>query len=287
MRIPSAISGILMATGAAAVEPALPAPSTTAAAMIERFLPVAADRIMAMAEDFRIEQAVIERGLLGERPGSASTASLREVQGIAEAWVSPIHQGSEPDPAGATQAALAIGWVMRQHSLGLGLPPEGVVQQLRRRPAGATSGIAPENSQRLLSELVDGMADERRARNQEWLDARARLPGVEVTASGLQIERLAPVAAGVAPTTASTVRVRYRGWLPQGVEFDRSGDEPTEFQVIQLIPGWTETLLLMKPGETCRITCPPRLAYDDSGSPPLIGPAQILQFELTLMEILP
>lgn len=109
--------------------------------------------------------------------------------------------------------------------------------------------------------------------------------GVTTTASGLQYEVLRE-GEGASPTTESTVRLHYRGSLIDGTEFDSSyGGEPAQFNAGQLIPGFTEALLLMNEGSHYRIVIPSEIGYGPGGSG-AIPPNATLIFEIELIEVL-
>ena len=93
--------------------------------------------------------------------------------------------------------------------------------------------------------------------------------------------------AGRSPNATDTVKAHYRGTLLDGTEFDSSykRNEPTEFAVNRLIPGWTEALQLMKEGSKWELYIPPNLAYGQRGAPPRIPPNSALIFEMELLEI--
>jgi FKBP-type peptidyl-prolyl cis-trans isomerase FklB len=83
--------------------------------------------------------------------------------------------------------------------------------------------------------------------------------------------------------------VHYRGTLVDGTEFDSSysRNEPAEFPVGGVIPGWTEALQLMKEGSKWQLVLPPELAYGERGAGPRIGPNATLVFEVELLEVEP
>lgn len=119
-----------------------------------------------------------------------------------------------------------------------------------------------------------------------WLAEHAQRPGVTTTASGLQYEVVAKGAdEGRQPTDADTVKVRYTGTRIDGVQFDSSGENTAEFPVTGVIAGWTEALKLMRPGAKWKLTIPPNLAYGETGQGEQIGPNEILQFDVELVEI--
>ena len=108
---------------------------------------------------------------------------------------------------------------------------------------------------------------------------------VTTTASGLQYEVLTPGGSekydpakhGDAPTA----KVMYKGTLVDGTVFDQS-QQPVEFNIRQVIPGFTEALKLMPVGAKWRVTIPAKLAYGENG-PGSIGPNSTLIFEMELL----
>ena len=84
-----------------------------------------------------------------------------------------------------------------------------------------------------------------------------------------------------------TVKTHYHGSFIDGQVFDSSitRNEFAEFQVDQVIPGWTEALAMMPVGSKWRIVVPHELAYGEAGSPPAIPPKATLIFEIHLMTI--
>lgn len=122
--------------------------------------------------------------------------------------------------------------------------------------------------------------------NKTYLDANSKKDGVQVTASGLQFKVLKN-GNGATPKTTSSVSVHYEGRLTNGQVFDSSiaRGEPASFPVTGVIKGWTEALLRMKVGDKWQLTIPPGLAYGERGSPPVIGPNEILVFDVELLEV--
>ncbi len=110
--------------------------------------------------------------------------------------------------------------------------------------------------------------------------------GVVETKSGLQY-RVIKQGKGPKPGLNDTVKVHYRGTLINGKEFDSSykRNQPVEFQISQVIPGWQEALQLMNVGSTYEIFLPPDLAYGDRGAPPVIEPGSMIVFKVELLGI--
>ena len=80
--------------------------------------------------------------------------------------------------------------------------------------------------------------------------------------------------------------VQYEGRLLDGTVFDSSHSrgQPATFAVNQVIRGWQEALLLMKPGATWQLFIPPELAYDNF-SPTPIPPGSLLTFNVELLDV--
>ncbi|MEO6223387.1 MAG: FKBP-type peptidyl-prolyl cis-trans isomerase, partial [Vicinamibacterales bacterium] len=70
----------------------------------------------------------------------------------------------------------------------------------------------------------------------------------------------------VHPVLASTVKVHYSGWTPDGQMFDSSvvRGQPSSFGVTRVIRGWTEGVQLMVKGEKRRFWIPSALAYGEN-----------------------
>ena len=111
-------------------------------------------------------------------------------------------------------------------------------------------------------------------------------PGVIVTKSGL-IYRSLKDGTGPSPSAADTVKVHYRGTLPDGREFDSSykRNEPATFPLARVIPCWTEGLQRMKVGGKARLVCPSAIAYGERGAGAMIPPNANLVFEVELLGI--
>jgi peptidylprolyl isomerase len=103
------------------------------------------------------------------------------------------------------------------------------------------------------------------------------------TSSGLSTKVLTPGSGTRHPKEGSTVKVNYTGWTTDGKMFDSSllHGGPATFNLQQVIPGWTEGLQLMTPGETRRFWVPERLAYKGKHG----FPAGTLVFDVELIEI--
>lgn len=88
---------------------------------------------------------------------------------------------------------------------------------------------------------------------------------------------------GPAAEKGDQVSVHYVGVsYSNGKEFDNSYDRGQPFELTlgggQVIKGWDQGLVGMKPGGRRKLTIPPDLGYGAAGSPPAIKPNETLVF---------
>lgn len=121
-----------------------------------------------------------------------------------------------------------------------------------------------------------------------FLAENAKKSGIISTKSGLQYQIL-QTGQGKKPSANSKVSVNYEGRLLDGTVFDSSiaRNQSVEFQVSQVIAGWTEGLQLMQEGAKYRFFIPAKLAYGEIGSGDAIGPNSTLIFDVELLKVLP
>jgi FKBP-type peptidyl-prolyl cis-trans isomerase FklB len=126
------------------------------------------------------------------------------------------------------------------------------------------------------------------AAGEKFLAENKKKDGVKTTASGLQYKVLKE-GTGEPPKETDSVVTNYRGTLLDGTEFDSSfkRNEPATFPVNRVIKGWTEALLLMKPGSKYQLFIPSALGYGERGVGKDIGPNSTLIFEVELLSIKP
>ncbi len=113
--------------------------------------------------------------------------------------------------------------------------------------------------------------------------------GVYTTPSGLRYRVLRSGAPETkSPSTFDSVIVHYQGTLLDGTVFDSSYERgsPATFGVSQVIPGWTEALRLMKPGDKWMLHIPAHLAYGSRGMGSKIPPNSDLIFQVELLNVI-
>ena len=190
-----------------------------------------------------------------------------------------------------------VGGDFRRQSLEI--DPELVVKGVVDAQEGSEPLMTPEEMRQALTELRQQAAaaakqqrEEQAAKNQAvgeaFLADNAKREVVSTLPSGLQYQVLSE-GKGDPPGPTDTVTVHYRGTLIDGSEFDSSygRGHPATFPLDRVIRGWTEGLLLMRPGAKYRLYVPPELAYGEDGAGTRIGPNATLLFEVELLSIQP
>ncbi|BAO43968.1 FKBP-type peptidyl-prolyl cis-trans isomerase [Thiolapillus brandeum] len=147
----------------------------------------------------------------------------------------------------------------------------------------------------VLKERSDRLNKERKAKaaaalekGKKFLADNARNEGVKVTDSGLQYKVIRE-GKGDSPKKTDRVKVHYEGRTIDGKKFDSSYDrgKPAEFGVSGVVKGFSEALQLMKPGAKYQVFIPSELGYGERGAGKVIGPNEVLVFDLELLEVLP
>ena len=125
--------------------------------------------------------------------------------------------------------------------------------------------------------------------NEAFLAENKKKEGWKTTKTGLQYKILkSGPADGKNPKITDKVTVHYVGTLINGKKFDSSYDrkQPATFAVGQVVPGWTEILQMMKPGDKWSVVIPANLGYGETGAPRGgIAPNSTLLFDVELIGI--
>ena len=143
-----------------------------------------------------------------------------------------------------------------------------------------------------------------------WLEKIEKKSGVKKTESGLlyKVTEMGDTTV-MAKDPRDVVKVHYTGRTREGKVFDTSKfanrskeqqemlkkqrpddydkDEPVEFPLNRVIPGWTEGMQLVGKGGTITLWIPSDLAYGPRGAGRDIGPNEALEFEVELIDVTP
>ena len=123
----------------------------------------------------------------------------------------------------------------------------------------------------------------------DFLVRNAAVKRVVTTPSGLQYYVLkSGPKTGRSPVDGDTVNFDYEGKLTTGEVFDSSfaRGQPLIGGVGDFVPGFTEALKLMKPGDEWIVWIPPQLGYG-SRATGTIPPNSVLRFRLALHSVTP
>ncbi len=151
---------------------------------------------------------------------------------------------------------------------------------------------------------------ENAAASEAWLAKIEKKSGVQKTESGLLYKVTKKGDANVKATDSrDVVKVHYTGRTREGKVFDSSifknrpkeqqemlkqqdpegydKNEPVEFPLNRVIPGWTEGMKLVGKGGKITLWIPSELAYGQRGAGRDIGPNEALEFEVELIDVTP
>lgn len=188
------------------------------------------------------------------------------------------------------------------------------IQNIRDNAAKMTED---EVNQYLQYYFMVKLPAENDAASKEWLEGIEKKSGVKKTESGLlyKVTNMGDTTL-MAKNPRDVVKVHYTGRTRTGKVFDTSifanrskeqqeqyrkqrpdmfdekgnlkeGDQPVEFPLNRVIPGWTEGMQLVGKGGTITLWIPSELAYGSNGAGRVIGPNEALEFEVELVDVTP
>jgi len=193
-----------------------------------------------------------------------------------------IRQGLDTDGYDADDETLVTGFSDGLNVRQPRVPADEIARilaELKRRMANKTAnelmGVDP-NFKRLV--------DENGTRSRKFLDSFASRGGVTALPNGILYEVLVD-GDGPQPQLSDTVVVNYR---LMGLD-DTVRIEVLEetFDLDTATEGGVSVLTRMKAGSKWRVAIPPSLAYGAAGSPPEVGPNEVVYGEIELLEVKP
>jgi FKBP-type peptidyl-prolyl cis-trans isomerase FklB len=208
-----------------------------------------------------------------------------------------------------TAASYAIGYRMGLQMAGrTGSPFEVDVEQAIKglREAAAQSepsidkeamaveyGKYQQKLQLFQREEILALAESNQKRSDEFLAKNRSKTGIKELASGIQY-RVIEAGSGRNATLDDTVSIHYSGKLIGTEVFDNyqefdstyKNGQPLEMDMTKVgMPGWREIIPMMKAGDKWQVFLPPEMAYGINGRSPVIGPNEVLVFDVHLLEI--
>ena len=182
------------------------------------------------------------------------------------------------------------------HQQTIDVNPDILVQGIKDGIAGGATKMTDDEMKTTMQTFIQtmkakmqakqtAMGADNKSKGADYLAKNAKKDGWKTTASGLQY-KVVTTGTGDKPKATDTVVTQYRGTTIDGTEFDSSykRNEPAEFPVNAVIPGWTEALQMMPVGSKWQLAIPSSLAYGENG-PPQIGPNSVLLFDVELVAI--
>ena len=209
--------------------------------------------------------------------------------------------GKKPMTERKDKISYSIGYDLGKNfkEQGIEITADLVASGIKDALSGAKTALTDEEMENILkgfqmelqakrTEAMNKEAEKANVENQKFFEENGKKEGVITTASGLQYKILSSKNdSGKSPKATNTVKVHYKGSLLNGKVFDSSYDrnEPIEFPLNGVIPGWTEGVQLMKEGDTFEFYIPSQLGYGARGAGGVIPPNAALIFVVELLEV--
>lgn len=204
--------------------------------------------------------------------------------GVADAM--KMSADKEPYYRGLHQGFILMRNLSTMRQLGVSVNPEVLGPMLAKALKGGDTGFTTESADEFMNRLIaqrmppDTVSA---AHEQAWLDAQFKREGVVKFENGLLLEVLKE-GEGPYPTLEDKVTMMYTGRLSDGTVFD-STESPVTFDLVHLVPGFSEGLLRMKPGGRYRLMIPAHLGYGPEGIAGAIPGNAALDFTIDLMSV--
>ena len=222
-----------------------------------------------------------------EYPGDDAAIS-RFVDGIAASF--DVKKADEPYYQGILQGFTVMERLGQMRELGFPVSRDAFVDALRRFMSGEATGFTSESADAYLNSYMSRQYEAQMAADtlsiasqQEFLDRQAAREGAIRTPDGLIFEVITE-GEGEAPSMDDQVAITYTGRLYNGTVFDET-DTPALLPLRGLVKGFSEGLLMMKPGGTYRLVIPSDLGYGSKGTAGVIPGNAALDFTITLHKV--
>ncbi len=153
-------------------------------------------------------------------------------------------------------------------------------------PTAMTNEQAEEFIHNYFAKITAEKNEKAKAAEKLFLENNLKEPGVKVTESGLQYIVIKE-GTGKRPTIDNSVKIHYEGKLTDGTLFDSDFDneEPTQFNLDNLITGMSEGIMLMNEGAEYIFYIPSDLGYGDYSPAEVIPAYSTLVFNVVLISV--
>lgn len=239
---------------------------------------------MARHQDKAVRIAAISAVLLGTVAG--------QVPGCPEEPSPPVVLAPPVSPE-EERAFYALGVMLARNvnvyglsEVELGLVQRGMGDALAQRKLLADPDELGPRLVELAQARQQARMEQEKSRSKAYLDKAAAMPGAEKLPSGviiLEHER----GKGDIPQSTDLVKVRFRGTLTDGTEFENTEarGQPAVLALNNVIRCWLDVLGRMRAGARARVVCPAETAYGERGHPPRIPGGAALILEVTLLDV--
>ena len=181
-------------------------------------------------------------------------------------------------------------------SMGSYLVQRGVTPDMKQVSKGLKSSFSGKKTRFNLEEarvifgqavynITENIKNENQRKENDFFAEILKKPGLITTSSGLLYEVITE-GNGMQPQADDKVRVNYKVWLPDGTLSESSQDEPAEFTVDMLLPGWVQAIQLMREGGKYIFYIPSELSVRPEDADGTINYTTPVTFEAELLEIL-
>ena len=236
--------------------------------------------------------ALVAATYFGFGAANRSNTAQAEAETKSKWTTGSVNLDSDKAKLGYTIGA-GIGRDLVQGGLAAEIELDALIMAIRESASGAELKLTTEQMQQAQQAFqlkkqqeFAALSAQNQAQSEAFLEKNKTAEGILTTESGLQYQ-VVREGKGKQPTSTDSVKVHYIGSLIDGTPFDSSyqRNEPVDFPVTGVIPGFSEGLQLMKEGAKYRFVIPAALGYGQQ-APATIGPNQALVFEVELLQVL-
>lgn len=209
------------------------------------------------------------------------------IKGVQTALTDPGMQNNAYNQ-GVTQGMNMATGLHDMEQLGMKVDREAFLKAIVAVLKGESVGFTQTSAGEFIDSQIAPAIGARRAApsaasQAEFIAAAIAADGAVVTDSGLVFKVLTE-GEGDFPTDADRVNIEYTARLSDGTVFDKT-DAPVNFDIVRLIPGFSEGLKMMRPGGEYRLTIPAKLGYGERGAGDVIPPGAALEFTVRLLSV--